>query len=185
MFDPVGAFTRQFTPVEGGYLYYPSRRSGGKLVSASEYEMLVADWRRIAAGGTWKVAGFLILVIVVGTIASRTLAVPDWMLDIAVFGAIAAISIGVLWVGGAPRRLVRERPAITPPRPIGEAQRDSRRLMKWPFVLVMIVIWTRWFLLSFDYWQGSFGQWAWTIASGLGLGYFLWIGFQKFRDRSD
>jgi hypothetical protein len=31
MFDSIGAFTSPFTPVDGGYLYYPSRKDGGKL----------------------------------------------------------------------------------------------------------------------------------------------------------
>ena len=43
MFDSIGAFTRQFTPVDGGYLYFPSRKNGGKLVTAEEFETLVSD----------------------------------------------------------------------------------------------------------------------------------------------
>ena len=33
MFNLVGVFERSFTPIEDGYLYYPSRCSGGYLVT--------------------------------------------------------------------------------------------------------------------------------------------------------
>jgi hypothetical protein len=58
MFDLRAAFTKQFTPVDGGYVYYPPRGSGGKLVTLDEYESLCADWnKRVGPRGQWKVAG--------------------------------------------------------------------------------------------------------------------------------
>ena len=62
MFDTMDAFTRQFTPVDGGYLYYPSKNDGGKLVTAEEFESLVADWQRVAGrSGRWKAVGLVAL----------------------------------------------------------------------------------------------------------------------------
>ena len=59
MFDAAGAFTRQFKPVDGGYVYYPSRKAGGKLVTVDEYETMVANWQRIAElAGVGKLSGW-------------------------------------------------------------------------------------------------------------------------------
>jgi len=63
MFDATGAFTKQFTPFHEGYLVYPSRKTGGKLITADEYERLVGDWKRVAGKvGKWKMVGVVIAV---------------------------------------------------------------------------------------------------------------------------
>jgi hypothetical protein len=41
-----GGFDKQFTPIEGGYLYYPSAWKGAKLVTVEEYKQLIAAWKR-------------------------------------------------------------------------------------------------------------------------------------------
>jgi hypothetical protein len=55
MIDSHRSFAGQFTPVDGGYLYYPSRKSGGKLITTDELEELDKAWRRRV--GAWKIAG--------------------------------------------------------------------------------------------------------------------------------
>ncbi len=118
MFDSVGAFKKQFTPVEGGYLIYPSRESGGKLITIDEYDRLVPDWERIAGrAGIWNSAGILVLVVALWTLLSPALSLPEWME--AVFPAAVALTLSawVFWASMAPRRLVKNRPAVTPARP--------------------------------------------------------------------
>ena len=48
MSDPVGAFTKAFTPVDGGYLYYTSAKAGGKLVTTEVFRNFGGE---LAAGG--------------------------------------------------------------------------------------------------------------------------------------
>ncbi|QAY78917.1 hypothetical protein ETR14_22035 [Sphingosinicella sp. BN140058] len=48
MFDSKSAFEKQFTRVDGGFLFYPSCKSGGKLITTEEYADLLADWERVA-----------------------------------------------------------------------------------------------------------------------------------------
>ncbi len=96
MFDPVGAFTKQFTPVDGGYLYYPSLKSGAKLVTAEEFHALVNGWQRVAGrGGRWKFVGVVSLSILAWTIVSIMFVLPNWTGG--VFSAAIAIAISA-WI---------------------------------------------------------------------------------------
>ena len=73
MFDPVGAFSKQFIPVEDGYLYYVSRKEGGKLVKPAEYETLIENWTAVAGGsGRWKVIALMMIAIALWTLVSHT-----------------------------------------------------------------------------------------------------------------
>src|SRR5206468_8616608 len=116
MFDSMAAFTKQFTPVEGGYVYYPSRKAGGKFVSVEEYDRLVSNWRRVAGRrATWIWVGFLAAVLVLWTILGEMLALPAWTSWIVITLSVA-VSLGwLLRASFAPRRLVASRPDMVPP----------------------------------------------------------------------
>lgn len=136
MFDSMGAFNKQFIPVDGGYLYYPSRKSGGKLVTVEEFEGLVAGWQRIAGrSGLWKPVGVVVLVILLWTLLSQALALPEWADSIIVVGSVAAVSGWMLWASFEPRRLVRDRSVVAPPRSVLQARRQARAALNWPFVI--------------------------------------------------
>lgn len=186
MFDPIGAFSKQFVPVERGYLYYPSRKGGGKLVTPAEYEKLVADWQRTAGTkGRWKVAGIVILAIACWMTVSKLLALPEWTENIIVYGSVAAICGWLMWASFAPRRLVKYRVDIVPPRPPTESRRHARALLNWPFVIFGIILTGALFFGSVNNPKPSFVELVWIIGSGLMFGLYLWIGFQKFRDRQE
>src|SRR3546814_9594755 len=94
----MGAFNNQFTPVDGGYLYYPSKNSGGKLVTADEYEQLAAGWRKVAGRrGMWKIVGIVMLAIIFWTTISKSLSLPEWSDSIMVAASVAGISAWLLW----------------------------------------------------------------------------------------
>ena len=184
MFDPIGAFTRQFTPIEGGYLYYPSRKTGGKLVTAEEFEQLVSDWQRVAGTkATWKFVGLVALAILLWTFVSDALALPEWADWIIIIGCVAGLSGWLIWASMAPRRLLRYRPAITPPRPASEARREARATLNWPFVLFALLVSGVIFFGSVSFPDQSLSWWAWTIGSGLFFGLYVWTAVQKFQDR--
>ncbi len=117
MFDPVGVFERSFTPVEGGYLYYPSRWSGGYLVTPAEYRHLVAEWRRVAGWrGILKGIGLLLLGMLIGTPILLLAGADAWASDALMYVLAGSLVIYVLWKGTAPHRLIRGRKAIAPSR---------------------------------------------------------------------
>ena len=184
MFDLIGAFTKQFTPIDGGYLYYPSRKSGGKFVTTDEYEKLVADWQRIAGRrGLWKTVGLIFVAVLLWTIASEVLALPDWADWILIVGCVSAISGWLGWAALAPRRLVKDRPNSTPPRSIAEARRESRAILNWPFVIFFTLASGAIFFGQLTAPERTAGWWAWLVGSGLFFGCYLWIAFEKLRDR--
>lgn len=186
MFNAVGAFKKQFTRVEGGYLVYPSRRAGGKLVSDEEYEQLVAGWERVAGrGGRWKAVGVIVAVITVWTLLSDWLAVPEWADALIITIVVIVISGWAIWASMAPRRLVRDRASVTPPRPVGEAQREARAALSWPVIAVALLIFGAAFFGSVTAAEHTLGTWAWLIGSGVVLGLYLWIGFKKLKDGRD
>ena len=184
MFDSIGAFTRQFTPVDGGYLYYSSRKEGGKLVTVEEFEELVTDWQRVAGkGGTWRTVGLVAVAILLWTLISRALALPgsaDW---IVILGSVSAVSGWLLWASLAPRRLVKNRPTVTPPRPVAQAKREARAALNWPFVIFFLLASGAIFLGCLSAPSATPSWWAWLIGSGFMFGAYLWICFQKLKDR--
>lgn len=103
MFDTVEAFRRQFTPVEGGHLVYPSRKEGGKLVTDAEYEQLVTDWERVAGRkGRWKTVGGVVAVIAAWTLITNWLSPPEWADARLTVVIVVAVSVSLLWASTAP-----------------------------------------------------------------------------------
>lgn len=184
MFDSISAFRKQFTPVDGGYLYYPSKRDGGKLVTAEEYDQLAEGWRKVAGRrGIWKIAGIIMLAIFVWTAISKFWSLPDWSDSAMVAASVIGISAWLFWASFAPRRLVRNRPAITPPRPVAETKRQARALLNWRFIIFALLFSGIAFLGSLNAPERDFRSWAWLVGSGAMLVLYLWIAIQKFRDR--
>ena len=184
MFDAVGAFKKQFTPVEGGYLIYPSRKAGGKFVTVEEYEQLVYDWERTAGGsGVWKVGGIATVAIVLWTLFERAFSTPEWSNQIVIGAIVVAIVGWLLWASFAPRRLVKDRAPIAPIRPIAEARREARAGLNWPFILFALLLSGGAFLRAIMATERTVGEWAWLVGSGAMFGAYIWIGAKKLMDR--
>eukprot|EP01035_Chromulina_nebulosa_P032107 gene32106-42852_t len=175
---------RQFTPVEGGYLYYPSKKGGGKLVTSDEYHDLVDGWRKIVGrSGMRKIVGVAMLAIFGWTLISKTLSLPDWWDSLSTAAFVASISLWLLWASFAPRRLVRDRPNVAPPRAPEQAGREVRALVDWPFVIFALSISALTFFGSLYATPRDFASWAWLIGSGAMFGGYVWIAMRKMRDR--
>jgi hypothetical protein len=183
MFNTVEAFTRQFTPVKGGYLVYPSRRAGGKLVTDAEYEQLVTDWERVAGrAGRWKTVGVAFAAIAAWTLITNWLSPPEWADALLTVVMVVAVSASLFWHSTAPRRLVKDRPASTPPRPLAEAQREAMAALNWPFVVLALLISGAIFFGTVTATDRSGGTWAWLIGSGTMLGLYLGVALKKLLD---
>ncbi len=183
VFDSIGAFAKQFTPIDGGYLYSSSTKGGGKLVTADEYEQLIEGWRKVAGRrGLYKVVGIVTVLIVVWTAISGSLLLPDWSNSVVITATGIATPAWLFWASLAPYRLVRNRPAIAPPRPVSEAKRQARALLNWRFIVFALLFSGVAFLLSINLPERDFKSWAWPLGSGLFFVSYLWIAIQKFRD---
>lgn len=184
MFDPVGAFKKQFTEVEGGYLVYPSPRSGGKLVTAEEYALLLASWERVTGrAGQWKTVGIVIVAIVLWTLLLEIISLPDWTDTLLIAVTVVAVSARLYWHSSGPRRLVKDRAFVAPPRSMSEARQNARAALNWPFVLFVLLFSGAAFWRAVATSDRTLSTWAWLIGSGLFLGLYLWIGVQKLLDR--
>lgn len=184
MFNSVGAFKKQFTRVEGGYLVHPLRRSGGKLVTEPEYEQLIANWERVAGrAGQWKTVGLVFVVIAAWTLLADWLSPPEWADTLLIAAIVVAMSAWLLWASTAPRRLVKDRSPAAPPRPLAEARREARGALNWPFVSFALVVSGSSFFGSLNTTERTVGTWLWLIGSGAMLGLYLWIGLKKLLDR--
>lgn len=184
MVDPVASFSKHFTPVDGGYLIYPSKRSGGKLVTHDEYDRLLADWKRVAGtAGILKAAAVIVLLISAWSVAFDTLSFPEWA-DTVFMNALIVMVVGrFMWAGFAPHRLVRGRPAIVPPRHPSAARREARAAVNWPVMVAASLICGGAFLSALNEPNRTWDVWAWLIGSGALLVVYLWIAIQKLLDR--
>jgi hypothetical protein len=184
VFDSTGTFSRQFVPTEGGYIYYPSKKSGGKLITNEEYQELTEGWRQVAGrSGIWKIVGVTVLAIVVWAFISKTLSLPHWSDSASTIIIVTGISFWLLWASLAPRRLVKDRPDVFPPRPVSEVRRQTRALLNWRFIIFALLFSGVAFFGSLNATERNFTSWAWLCGSGIMFGLYIWIAIQKFRER--
>lgn len=180
MFDTTKSFTKQFTPYEDGYLYYPSRKGGGRLVSEAEYQSLKANWQ-VAVGtkGIWKIVGITVLVV-----ALKVAFWPDAVVGSVVIWAMAPLIVAhISWAASAPSRLVKGRPDIASPRPLAATKAFARSLIPWRMVIQGFLFSAGLFVLGLFHHPQTLLDWLWLIGSGTMCAASGWIGVQKFRDR--
>lgn len=139
MAKSLDVFKRSFEPIEGGYLYYPTRWSGGYFLSAAEYDALIADWERTAGFKRMLLlVGIALLGIVVSTVVSST---TDLDLDGIAPRAIAFGLAGYLiWKSTAVNRLVRGRKPMRPPRSGLEAEVAMGNALGMPLAIGLVVV---------------------------------------------
>jgi len=182
MFDSTRSFAAQFTPIDGGFLYYTSRKSGGRLITADEYQELLKLWRR--RSNPWGLAIATLVIIVGWAVASDAFALPEWSEGLFIAVVVAALCSWIFWAACAPRRLVRDRPAIAPARPFSEARRKARGALDWTLVSFVLLFSGAILMTKVIAPEYTFRWWAWTVGSSLALSAYLWIAVLKFRDRS-
>ncbi|QLC23006.1 hypothetical protein HFP51_12905 [Parasphingopyxis sp. CP4] len=181
----VDTFTKQFEPHGDGYIYYPSRREGGKFVTEKEHQDLLAEWKRTATGrGFWISMLLIIGLVAIWSVFRLTFVVPEWASATVTIGIAVLILVRVGWASLAPRRLVKGRPDITPRRTLGEAQSQAARLMPWSMVIGVIVGSGVIIGILLSSITGTWEWWAWTIGSGGVLISYVWIAVRKYQSRS-
>lgn len=141
-FDPTASFKRRFEPTEGGYLYYPKAKGGGKLLSEVEYNDLIINYRRWIGARfrpgliIWTMMGACVAITLVATVLDLSESFLNW--------AIAGVAIGFViaqyWIQSTAYRLYHNRPDSTPPRTKQEIKRAARKLLTWPLLMWMIAI---------------------------------------------
>ena len=111
-------FTRHFSPVDGGYLYFAGPEQGGKLVTTDEYARLVEGWRRVAGlGGLLKMFGLAVVALLFLALAAGFKVLPGWVAPVLPWLMMLSIWGWIMRAAAAPGRLVKDRPTVAPPRP--------------------------------------------------------------------
>ncbi|MCK0127925.1 hypothetical protein [Erythrobacter sp. F6033] len=183
MIDPVEAFENQFDPVEDGYIYYPSTKSGGKLVTPAEYDQLLRDWKSTAKGRRfWGMIGFVLASLLIATVFDTSVDLPDWFNSMLTIALVVLIMIWLFWNSFAPRRLVKGRPDHSPPRSREAVLKAAHEAVPWYLVIFVLVISGGIFGFSWYHGPESFADWGWLIASGAFLTSYLWLAYKKWTD---
>lgn len=187
MLDTVGVLERSFTPVEEGYLYYPSRWSGGYLVAPDEYRTLIDDWRRTAGWkGLFKLVGIMCIVLMIGMMAIDYLGLADVYETILSVGSATALAGYILWKGTAASRLVRGREPAAPPRSSTEADTDMAKAIGRP-----VAVWMAFVSISFLFWAILFAVFSpvWGIPAVIFVSVVVFfsmrIAIRAFRSNSN
>ncbi len=184
MLDSNGIFQRMFTPVDGGYHYYPSKKEGAKFVTAEEYNQLIKDWERmVGRSGVGRVAIVVVLIVVVWTLISRATVLPEWSDTVFIWTCVGSVAAWYLHAALAPRRLVRDRPVVTPPRPASVAGQQVRESVSWPSVLFLLCFSSAVFAGSLLSPKVTITDWVWLVGSGAMSASCIWISIQKLRDK--
>lgn len=184
MTEAVEIFKRRFTPYQDGYLIYPSRKGGGKFITSEEYERLVTDWNRVAGRvGVFKSSAVMIAVIIVWVLLTFALALPAWTHKVFIGVTIGTMMVWLLWASMAPRRLVRDREPVTPPRTAAEARKAGRAALNWRTVIFGLVWSGAIFVSTAVASERTLLAWAWLIGSGLLFCAYLWMVFKKVTDQ--
>jgi hypothetical protein len=184
LFDAIGAFSKQFVRHEGGYLFYPSRRAGGKFVSEFEYQELVAHWRLVAGRkGRWKMVAAVMLIFILGMVAKAFLNGGEWIENVSIWGAVAFAVIRITWASSAPRRLVKNRPDSAPPRTLAASRKLARSMLPWCMVIPVLIISTCIFIAGLTTAPQTLLGWLWLVGSGAMSAAYGCIAIQKIRDR--
>lgn len=179
----MAAFEMQFTLHEKGYLYFPSVKGGGKLVSAQEYNQLAADWNRVTGrAGQWKITACVAAAIIIWMFVDEIVKPEEWINQIAFLGLVAAIIARIIWISYAPRRLVKGRPDVVSPRPIAEVRREVRSLLSWPIIAIALLFSGAIFIGSLMSADQSLGAWMWLIGSGVLFLMYGWASIKKLTD---
>lgn len=183
MFDATEAFAKQFVPREGGYLFYPGRNAGGKLVSDDEYQDLLARWQSVAGRqGTWKSVAAVVFIIVLGMVAKALIDGGDWVENASIGAAVAFVTIRITWASLAPRRLVKDRPDAAPPRSLADSRRLARSMLPWRMVVPALIVSMAIFINGLIATPQTYVDWLWLTGSGaIGTAY-GWIAIKKLGD---
>lgn len=138
-FDAVAAFERSFIPIQGGYLYYPSRWSSGYLVSGEEYQQLVEEWRKVAGfWGILRLVAVLAIALILLVLVDEHVGL-DSSYDLTTYACIAAVIAYILWKSTAPVRLVRGREPVSPPRTAKQSEEQMGRALGWPVAISLAI----------------------------------------------
>lgn len=179
VFDATNAFAKRFTPMDGGYLFFPSRKGGGKFVSSDEFTSLSARWKRVSDRRTVII---LVAVVILCSILIDVFALPKWT-NFALSVAVAVTLLAwVLWESAASRRLVRGRPDIAPPRSASQARREARALLSWPFVTLGLLFFGVIFIATVSLAEWTLASIPWIAGTGFFFVCYVWIAIQKIRD---
>ncbi|KWV94598.1 hypothetical protein [Erythrobacter sp. AP23] len=141
MFDTVGVLKRSFEPVDGGYLYYPTRWSHGYLVTPAEYEALIEDWRRVAGWkGLVKLAGLTVLAFLAGSMLANFVDVSRSTSSVVGYGVTAGVIGYLVWQSTAANRLVKGRKPYAPPRSGKEAEAAMGKTLGRTIAVWMVIV---------------------------------------------
>ena len=176
-------FEKLFTAVDGGYIYYPSTKSGGKFVTSGEYHHLVARWSKIASAySLLKTVGIILLVLFLWTSLIEFARIPSW--TIYVFAIMIAIGLSnwLRWECQAPRRLVKNRPEVAPPRTPAEIK-DLRQAglaaYSWWLVAFILIYSGGAFVACMKSADGSLHSWLWIAGSATLFAVYVWLAIRK------
>ncbi len=176
MYNPARSYEHLFVPTDGGYIFYPSKRHGGHLITVEEHDSLVAEWGKfVGLWGTLKFAGAALIAFVTLYFASPALGLSAETESIFELAIIVALFAFAVWKFSAPHRLVRGRTPVVPPRSAKERRQAIRQFTSLPALIFAVAI-----LLGISalmFWSGLQGSW---VDSLLGL-FMAWLALDRLR----
>ena len=186
--DPTELYKRRFEPFDGGYLYYPRAKGGGKLVSEHEYNRLVTKYRRWLGTRFKPGLGFWLLFAgcVLLSVGHAIFEIPKNNFEIAIYALTWSSIAPFFWLYSEPYRLCRDRSDSAPPRAKNERMRASRAMMPWFTVIWSSLMFGLFTVVSFllAYQEPSVIHVGMTAIFGLFTGRAFHLGWKKLRDLS-
>ena len=138
-------FEAQFEPRDGGYIFYPTVWSGGRLVTVAEADAMRQQNARLTRFVySWR--GLILLVVgtVLFSFVSFALDASRVYHDLALAAFVAVVTFGANagpWL--VPASIVRGREVVKPRRDRRarvEAQREARAAMRRPLMILALIM---------------------------------------------
>lgn len=182
MEDWVSGLERLFIPHGDGYIFHPSKWSGGKFVTKAEFEQVRAYWRRYNGRGMMVTVALVFVTMGAWLVADEMLSLPDWGYYIFQSGVVVGVCLYVFHVVRAPHRLVKGRPSVVPPRQRAEVAREARDTVSWGTLALFALVFAFQLFVGLATPDRTPGTWAWIVVSVVMLAIWAWAAVRKLMD---
>lgn len=183
MFNLIEVYKSQFQPYEDGYIYYPVAKSGGKFVTAEEYDAIINHYESKFAWRPYTLLLFSFTIVVIAIIfLVHYLNLSEAIMYILLSLTMVALFGYIYWYSRAGHRLVKNKADIMPPRSKTQVMKDGRKAISWSLIIFLLIVCGLWFFIAWTESDRGTSTWIRIVIFGTSILIYLWVAYKKYYD---